>query len=108
MLGLTAGLISLIIFGNIENLILAAQGVGAGVNPIGLAILSLIAVVFWLLIGTFGTKFAMKYARYINFIGGLAIVILGIQAIHGAVQNIEKTKKNSSKEKNNNYCFKKL
>jgi putative Mn2+ efflux pump MntP len=41
----------------------------------------LCAVVFWLLIGTFGTKIAMKYARYINFIGGLAIFILGIQAM---------------------------
>lgn len=77
--------ITLIIFGNIENLILAAQGVAASVNPLGLAILSLIAVVCWLLIGTFGTKIAMKYARYINFIGGLAIFILGVQAIMGAI-----------------------
>ncbi len=77
--------LALIVFGNIENLILAAQGVAAHVNPVGLAILSLIAVVCWLLIGTFGTKFAMKYARYINFIGGLAIFILGIQAIMGAI-----------------------
>ena len=36
---------ALILFGNIENLILAAQGVAASVNPLGLAILSLIAVV---------------------------------------------------------------
>ena len=57
------------------------QGVAAHVNPLGLACLSLCAVVFWLLIGTFGTKIAMKYARYINFIGGLAIFILGIQAM---------------------------
>ncbi|MBQ9160360.1 MAG: hypothetical protein IJ122_03425 [Methanobrevibacter sp.] len=71
----------LLIFGNIENLILAAQGVAAHVNPVGLAILSLIAVCCWLLIGTFGTKVAMKYARYINFIGGLAIFILGLQAM---------------------------
>ena len=73
--------LGLIIFGNIENLILAAQGVEAHVNPLGLAILSLTAVCCWLLIGTFGTKMAMKYARYINFIGGLAIFILGLQAI---------------------------
>ena len=73
--------LGLIVFGNIENLILAAQGVDAHVNPLGLAILSLIAVCCWLLIGTFGTKMAMKYARYINFIGGLAIFILGVQAI---------------------------
>lgn len=77
--------IILIVFGNIENLILAAQGVDAHVNPLGLAILSLIAVVCWLLIGTFGTRFAMKYARYINFIGGLAIFILGVQAMLGAI-----------------------
>ncbi len=73
--------LGLIVFGNIENLILAAQGVEAHVNPVGLAILSLTAVFCWFLIGTFGTKMAMKYARYINFIGGLAIFILGIQAI---------------------------
>lgn len=78
----------LLIFGNIENLILAAQGVGASVNPLGLACLSLTAVIFWLLIGTFGTKMAMKYARYINFIGGLAIFILGIQAMLGALPGI--------------------
>ena len=76
---------TLLVFGNIENLILAAQGVDAHVNPLGLAILSLIAVICWFLIGTFGTKIAMKYARYINFIGGLAIVILGIQAMLGAI-----------------------
>ena len=77
--------LALIVFGNIENLILAAQGVAAAVNPYGLAALSLIAVVCWLLIGTFGTRLAMKYARYINFIGGLAIFILGVQAILGAI-----------------------
>lgn len=71
----------LLIFGNIENLILAAQGVSAHVNPIILALLSLTAVVCWLLIGTFGTRVAMKYANIINFIGGLAIFILGIQSM---------------------------
>ena len=75
----------LLIFGNIENLILAAQGVADHVNPLGLACLSLLAVICWILIGTFGTKAAMKYARYINFIGGLAIFILGIQAMLGAI-----------------------
>ena len=78
----------LLIFGNIENLILAAQGVAAGVNPLGLAILSLIAVVFWLYLGTFATRIAMKYARVINFIGGLAIFILGIQAMMESVPGI--------------------
>jgi hypothetical protein len=76
---------ALLLFGNIENLILAAQGVEAHVNPLGLAILSLCAVVIWLSIGTFGTKMAMKYARYINFIGGLAIFILGVQAMLGSI-----------------------
>ncbi|WP_295609894.1 hypothetical protein [uncultured Methanobrevibacter sp.] len=75
----------LLIFGNIENLILAAQGVAASVNPLGLALLSLTAVVCWLLIGTFGTKIALKYARYINFIGGFAIFVLGVQAMLNAI-----------------------
>ena len=82
--------IGLLIFGNIENLILAAQGVGAGVDPVGLAALSLIAVICWLLIGTFGTKAAIKYARHINFIGGLAIFILGIQAMVESLPGILK------------------
>ena len=80
----------LLIFGNIENLILAAQGVGAGVDPVGLAALSLIAVVCWLLTGTFGTKAAIKYARHINFIGGLAIFIFGIQAMVESIPGILK------------------
>ncbi|MBE6501147.1 MAG: hypothetical protein E7Z79_01745 [Methanobrevibacter thaueri] len=75
----------LMVFGNIENLILAAQGVAAHVDPVGLAILSFLAVIGWFLIGTFGTKIAMKYARVINFVGGLAIFILGVQAIAGAI-----------------------
>lgn len=80
--------IILLVFGNIENLILAAQGVAASVNPVGLACLSLTAVVFWLLVGTLGTKMAMKYARYINFIGGLAIFILGVQAMLESIPGI--------------------
>lgn len=75
----------LLVFGNIENLILAAQGVAAGVNPFIIAGLSFIAVFFWLFIGTFGTKIALKYARYINFIGGLAIFILGIQSMMNSI-----------------------
>ena len=78
----------LLVFGNIENLILAAQGVAACVNPFGLALLSLTAVVCWLLIGTFGTKIALKYARYINFIGGFAIFVLGVQAMLNAIPGI--------------------
>lgn len=80
--------LGLIVFGNIENLILAAQGVALGVNPVGLAALSLTAVILWFLLGTFGTKIAMKYARAINFIGGLAIFILGLQSMLGAMPGI--------------------
>ena len=43
----------LLIFGNIENLILSAQGATAHVDPFILGGLSLICVVCWLLIGTF-------------------------------------------------------
>ena len=71
----------LLIFGNIENLILASQGAVAHVNPIILSVLSLIAVVIWLLLGTYGTKIAIKYADYIEIIGGVAIIILGIEAM---------------------------
>jgi len=80
----------LLIFGNIENLILSAQGATAHVDPFILCGLSLICVVCWLLIGTFGTKFAIKYARHINFIGGLAIFILGIQSMIGAIPGMLK------------------
>ncbi|AMD16653.1 hypothetical protein TL18_00535 [Methanobrevibacter sp. YE315] len=72
---------TLLIFGNIENLILASQGATAHVNPYILLILSLIAVVIWLLIGSYGTKMAIKYADYIEIIGGVAIIILGIEAM---------------------------
>ncbi|MEE0936295.1 MAG: hypothetical protein U0L42_11580 [Methanobrevibacter sp.] len=85
--------VGLIIFGNIENLILASQGVVQGANPKILGGLSIICVIIWLTIGTVATEVAIQYANYITFIGGLAIVILGVQAIHGAVQNIEKTKR---------------
>lgn len=85
--------VGLIIFGNIENLILASQGVVQGANPKILGGLSIICVIIWLTIGTLATEVAIQYANYITFIGGLAIVILGVQAIHGAVQNLEKTKR---------------
>jgi putative Mn2+ efflux pump MntP len=71
----------LLIFGNIENLILASQGAVAHVNPIILSVLSLIAVIIWLLLGTYGTKVAIKYADYIEIIGGVAIIILGLESI---------------------------
>ena len=85
--------IGLIIFGNIENLILASQGVVQGVDVKILSILSIIAVIIWLVIGTVATEFAIQYANYITFIGGLAIVILGIQAIYEAVKNIRAKKR---------------
>ena len=80
--------IILLVFGNIENLILAAQGVAAAVDPLCLALISLCAASCWLLIGTFGTRFALKYAKYINFVGGLAIFILGIQAMLESIPGI--------------------
>ena len=72
---------TLLIFGNIENLILASQGAIAHVNPVILSILSLIAVIIWFLLGTYGTKLAIKYADYIEIIGGVAIILLGIEAM---------------------------
>ena len=80
--------LGLIIFGNIENLILSSQGVVEGVDPKVLGGLSIIVVIFWLILGTFLTDVAMQYSNAINFIGGLAIFILGIQAIYGAIKNI--------------------
>ena len=71
----------LLIFGNIENLILASQGAVAHVDPYILSGLSLIAVIIWLLLGTYGTRVAIKYADYIEIIGGVAIIILGIQSM---------------------------
>ncbi|MDO5859992.1 hypothetical protein [Methanobrevibacter sp.] len=71
----------LLIFGNIENLILASQGAVAHVDPYTLGGLSLVAVIFWLLLGTYGTKVAIKYADYIEIFGGVAIIILGVQSM---------------------------
>ena len=71
----------LLIFGNIENLILASQGAVAHVDPYILGGLSIILVIIWLLIGTYGTKAAIKYADYIEIIGGVAIIILGLQSM---------------------------
>ncbi len=84
--------IGLIIFGNIENLILASQGVVSGVNPKVLGGLSIIAVIAWLIIGFVATDLAMEYSRHITFIGGLAIVILGLQSVFEAVKHIKETK----------------
>ena len=59
--------LGLLIFGNIENLVLSAQGVIEGANPLLVAGLSLLAVIIWQFIGVFGTKSAMKYSRHIEF-----------------------------------------
>ena len=71
----------LLIFGNIENLVLASQGAVAHVNPIILSVLSLIAVVAWLLLGAYGTRQAIKYADHIEILGGIIIILLGIQSM---------------------------
>ena len=76
----------LIVFGNIENLILASQGVVKGANPLKLAIFSIICVSCWLIIGTVCTQQLESYGLYIEFIGGLAIFILGIQSMLEAVK----------------------
>ena len=73
--------VGLIIFGNIENLVLSSQGVVAGVNPIKLGIASILCVSMWLIIGTFGTQLLIDYVSFIEFIGGVAIFILGAQAM---------------------------
>ena len=74
--------IGLLIFGNIENLILASQGAVAKVNPIKLGGISIIIVIIWLTLGTVGTNIAIDYASIIEFVGGLAIFILGIQSMY--------------------------
>ena len=73
--------VALIIFGNIENLVLSSQGVVAGVNPLKLGIASFFCVALWLAIGTFGTQILIEYVSFIEFAGGLAIFILGAQAM---------------------------
>lgn len=77
--------VGLIIFGNIENLVLSSQGVVAGVNPVKLAIASIICVSLWLIIGTFGTQLLINYVDFIDFIGGFAIFVLGLQAMYESV-----------------------
>ena len=72
---------TLLVFGNIENLILASQGAAAHVEPVILSIFSFIAVICWFLLGTYGTKIAIKYADYIELIGGVAIILLGLESI---------------------------
>ncbi|MBR6928469.1 MAG: hypothetical protein IKH62_05530 [Methanobrevibacter sp.] len=79
--------VGLIIFGNIENLVLSSQGVVAGVNPIKLGIASILCVSMWLIIGTFGTQLLIDYVSFIEFIGGAAILILGAQAMITSIRS---------------------
>ncbi|WP_405297907.1 hypothetical protein [Methanobrevibacter sp.] len=85
--------VGLIIFGNIENLILSSQGVVNGVDPKVLGGLSIIAVIVWLIIGFVATDLAIQYSNYITFIGGLAIFILGLISIKDAITNLRKSKR---------------
>ena len=59
---------------NIENMILASQGVVQGVDMKILGRLSIIEVIIWLFIGTVATEVAIQYSNYIPFIDGLAMV----------------------------------
>ena len=65
--------IGLIIFGNIENLVLSSQGVVAGVNPLKLAIASICVVVFWLTFGTLATQM---------------LIVLGLQAMIQSIRGV--------------------
>ena len=78
--------VGLIIFGNIENLVLSSQGVVAGVNPVKLGVASILCVSMWLIIGTFGTQILINYVDFIDFIGGFAIFVLGLQAMIQSVR----------------------
>ncbi len=73
--------VGLLIFGNIENLILASQGEVKNAKVLSLSIMSIIIVIAWYAIGAILTKEAIRYSNIIDFIGGLAIFILGVQAI---------------------------
>ncbi|WP_407454909.1 hypothetical protein [Methanobrevibacter sp.] len=81
-------LLALIIFGNIENLVLSSQGVVAGVNPLKLGIASICVVLFWLVFGTLTTQMLIQYADFIEFIGGFAIFVLGLQAMIQSIRGV--------------------
>lgn len=78
----------LIIFGNIENLVLSSQGVVAGVNPVKLGIASICVVLMWLAVGTFATQMLIQYVDFIDFIGGFAIFVLGLQAMIQSIRGV--------------------
>ena len=76
--------VGLIIFGNIENLVLSSQGVVAGVNPLKLAIASIICVSCWLIIGTFGTQILINYVDFIIFIPCCQVMRYNVNGIISA------------------------
>ena len=84
--------IGLLIFGNIENLILASQGEVKKANVLSLSIMSIIIVVLWFFLGTVLTDIAIQYSNIINFIGGFAIFVLGIQSVYEAMKNKKEKK----------------
>lgn len=94
-------LLGLLIFGNIENLVLSSQGVVSGAKPDRLLLLSILCVIFWLMLGTFGTEFAIQYSDIIEFIGGLAIFALGLQSMYNAV----KSHRNKDSADEENRCW---
>ena len=87
--------VGLLVFGNIENLILASQGEVKKTNVLTLSIVSIIIVIAWFVIGTVLTEEAMKYSNIIDFIGGFAIFILGIQSMY-EVYKAKKAKKSGN------------
>ena len=84
--------LALLVFGNIENLILASQGEVKKANVLSLSIMSIIIVAIWFILGTILTDAAIQYSNVINFIGGFAIFVLGIQSVREALEN-KKNKK---------------
>jgi hypothetical protein len=64
-----------------------------GVDTKVLGGLSIIAVIAWLIIGFVATDLAIQYSNYITFIGGLAIVILGLISVKDAIINLRKAKR---------------
>ena len=57
-----------------------------------MSIMSIIVVILWFILGTIMTDIAIQYSNIINFIGGLAIFILGIQSVVEAVKNKKQNK----------------
>ncbi|RAP44919.1 MAG: hypothetical protein BZ135_07110 [Methanosphaera sp. rholeuAM6] len=84
--------LGLLIFGNIENLILSSQAVVKKTNVLTISIVSIVIVILWFFLGTVLTEEAMRYSNIIDFIGGLAIFILGIQSVVEAVKSIKSKK----------------